>query len=296
MLTQAIDDYLMLRRATGLQLRVDEYLLRDFARAAAGESHIRTATAITWASEAPSPGQRDRRLRVLVRFARHVHAEDPCHDVPSADVFATPRRRRVPHLFTTEEIGNIMAEAGRLGPAGSLRPHTYRTLFGLLVACGLRISEALALRLDDITVDGLVIRQSKFRKSRLVPMHPSTRLALSRYVRRRRKVAGGVPEVFVSLRGRPPRYGTVVATFLTVLRALGLRGAPGESGPHLHDLRHTFAVRSLENCPRDAVKQHLHALSTYMGHAKLADTYWYLRATPRLMRGIADACRDMMEI
>lgn len=296
MLTQAINDYLALRRATGSQLRVEESLLRSFAQASAGENHVRTTTAIRWASEAPSPGQRDRRMRVLVRFALYVHAEDPNHEVPPPDVFATPRCRRVPHLFTAEEIASILAAAGRLGPTGTLRPHTYRTLFGLLAACGLRISEALALRLDDITDDGLIVRQSKFRKSRLVPLHPSTRLALSKYVRRRRKMAGAVPGLFVSLRGTPPSYGVVSATFLAILRELGLRGAPGERGPRLHDLRHTFAVRSLENCPRKAAAQHLHALSTYMGHAKLADTYWYLHATPHLLRGIADACRDTMEI
>jgi len=244
MLMQAVDSYLEVRRAAGFQLRVEEYLLRDFASTATerGEGHVRTGTAIDWAGQAPSVRQRSRRLRTIIQFARHVHAEDDRHEVPPDDVFAAPRRRRLPHIFTSSEVSQILDEAGRLGPAGSLRPHTYRTLFGLLASCGLRISEALALRIDDVTADGLLIRKTKFRKSRLVPMHDSTERAVHEYLERRLRVAGDAEHLFVSMRRRPLAYPTVVTTFLAVIRRLGIRGAPGEPGPRLHDYADLFVM------------------------------------------------------
>ena len=293
MLMRAVESYLEVRRAAGYQLAVPEYLLRDFARFAADrcEIHIRTTSAIGWAAQAPSPYQRNRRLHVLINFARHAHAEDDVHEIPPAHVFAAPRQRRRPHIFQRDEIRRILEAAGRWGPRGSLRPHTYRTLFGLLAACGLRISEALALRLPDVTADGFVIRKTKFRKNRLVPMHETTEHAVRNYLRRRCHRAGTTNAVFVSLRGRPLSYTEANRTFLAILRGVGLRGAPGTEGPRLHDMRHTFAVRALENCPHDEVASHMLALSTYLGHAHLADTYWYLQVTPQLVSGIADACQ-----
>ena len=295
MLMQAVTSYLRARRAAGFDLRVHEYLLRDFARFAAdhGEVHICSSSAIAWAAQAPSH-QRDRRLRIVIGFARHVHAEDGAHAIPPAHVFAVPRQRRRPHIFTPDEVRQILVAAGQLGPSGSLRPYTYRTLFGLLAACGLRISEVLALRIDDVTPDGLVIRKTKFKKSRLVPMHETTERALEDYLLRRCQVAGATEQVFVSLRGRPMLYAEVDRTFLGILRGLGLRGAPGVDGPRMHDMRHTLAVRALEDCPRDEVTSHMLALSTYLGHALLADTYWYLHVTPELMTGIADTCRHYL--
>lgn len=298
MLMSLIDDYLKVRRAAGFQLRVTEGLLRDFARAAvaAGDTQVRTLTAIEWAAQAPSVRQRQRRLRTVALFAEHARAEDPAQEVPSADVFSTPRLRRIPHIYSPQEIIGFITEAERLGPVGSLRPATFSTLFGLIAACGLRVSEALALHLDDLTVDGVIVRRTKFRKSRLVPVHESTRRALDGYLARRLAVVTNSRHLFISTRGRRLAYSTTIATFLAVAREVGLRGDPGTSGPRLHDLRHTFAVRALESCPRDDVARHIQALSTYLGHARLADTYWYLHATPQLMTGIADACRERMEV
>jgi integrase/recombinase XerD len=296
MLMNAVESYLEVRRAVGFQLRVSEHLLRSFARAAAekGEVQVRSATAITWAGQAPSLHQRDRRLRVVVQFARHLHAENTRHEIPPDDIFVAPHQRRRPYIFTSTEISQILAEAGQLGPADSLRPHTYQTLFGLLASCGLRISEALALHCNDVTSDGLIIRATKFRKSRLVPMHESTEQKVQDYLTRRGGCAGDVEHVFISMRRKPLSYQVVIATFLAIIRKLGLRGVPGQPGPRLHDLRHTFAVRSLEACLREEVSGHILALSTYLGHAKLADTYWYLSATPQLLSGISDASRDFL--
>jgi integrase len=171
---------------------------------------------------------------------------------------------------------------------------TYRTLFSLLAATGLRISEALGLQLDDVTDDGLVIRETKFRKSRLVPLHPTGVTALERYLNRRRKVAGSDNHVFVSLRGSVLKYPTVNPVFRALVREIGLHTGPGQRGPRMQDLRHTFAVRALESFQGDRhrVGQHILALSTYMGHAKLASTYWYLHVTPHLLVDVANAVED----
>ena len=300
MLMQAIDSYLQLRRTAGFQLRYTEALLKEFASFAAerGQTHIQADTAIAWASRATSLEQRARRLSSLILFARHIRAEDAGHQVPPEGVFAHhPRSRRLPHIFTPNEIAAIAAEAKQLPPTGSLRPHTFHTLFGLLAACGLRISEALALQIDDIRPDGLSIRDTKFRKSRLVPLHPTTATQLDLYLHRRQQLAGAETHVFVSLRGKAVRYPTVNETFLFLVRKLGLRPGPGKPGPRLHDLRHAFATRALENSPdgRSRIGRHMLALSTYLGHARITDTYWYLQTTPHLMTDIADACEAHLE-
>ena len=300
MLIQAIDSYLQLRRAAGFQLRYTEALLKEFACLAAerGEVHIKTGTAIAWAARATSLKQRARRLNSLILFARYIRAEDAEHEVPPNGVFAHhPRSRPRPHIYTPTEIAAILAEAKQLPPAGSLRPHTFYTLFGLVAACGLRISEALALQIDDIRPDGLYIRETKFRKSRLVPLHPTTSKQLALYLDRRQQLTRVEAHVFVSLRKKPLRYPTVNETFLFCVRKLGLRAGPGQPGPRLHDARHTFASRALESSPDEPsrISKHMLALSTYLGHTRITDTYWYLQSTTHLMTGIADDCQAYLE-
>jgi integrase len=292
MLTDAIRTYLALRRAAGFQLRVAGALLEHFAAfaTAAGDTHVRAATALSWAAAAPSVGQRSRRLQVVRRFARDAVLDDRRHEVPPQGAFGRRPPRRMPYIFSGEEIGRLLAAASDLSPRGSLRPRTYATLFGLIASTGLRVSEALRLRLGDVTADGLVIRETKFRKSRMVPLHPTARDALTSYLAERTRFETPDDAVFLSLRGRELAYPTVNAMFAALTRGLGLRARHGR-GPRIHDLRHTFAVRSLERCAMDraAVAQHVLALSTYLGHAHLADTYWYLQATPGLLGDIADA-------
>ena len=188
-----------------------------------------------------------------------------------------------------------MKAAAGLRPSGSIRPLMYSTLFGLIAATGMRISEALALRLEDVTDDGLVVRETKFHKSRLLPLHDTTRRALASYLSVRRRLGTLDGALFISNTSVAPAYPTVVATFLRLVRLIGLRGAPGERGPRIHDLRHSFAVRSLEACraDREAVARHIVALSTYLGHGHVTDTYWYLEATPVLMRQIAQASESL---
>ena len=299
MLSQSIDAYLELRRSLGSELSNEGYLLRAFARfvSGRGEAHVRTGSVVEWAAGAPSPQERQHRLRTLARFAAHARAEDPRHEVPPIHVFAHRHVRRLPCIYTAEEIRRLLEAASRLGPAGSLRPHTYTTLLGLLAATGLRVSEALALRLDDITDDGLVIRETKFHKNRLVPLHPTTQTALERYLQRRRRVRAATDRVFLSSRGNGLLYHAVHKRFIDLARKAGLPPRAGNRHPLLHDLRHTFAVRALETSPGDtgSVGRHMRALSTYLGHANVAGTYWYLQVTPRLVRGVADACEAFLE-
>jgi integrase len=290
MLSRLVDSYLALRRSTGFRMKVHEYLLHSFASFAAerGETHVRTRTAIEWAAKAPSEGQRANRLGMVRVFARFARAGDAGHEVPSERVFWTRRVRYRPFIFTSDQLHELLVCASALPPAGSIRPWTFTTLFSLLAVTGLRISEALNLRLHDVTEDGLVIRETKFQKSRLVPLHPTTVVGLSRYLDRRGPAKDD--HVFVSLRGGGMRYSGVVTVFLRLVRAMGIHPGPGKPGPRIHDLRHGFAVRVLESCSGDrtVVDANMLALMTYMGHSQIDSTYWYLHTTPHLLAQISD--------
>jgi integrase len=299
MLKASIDAYLAIRRAVGFQLETEDYLLHDFARWASerGETHVRTETAMEWAAAARVPWQRERRLRAVAGFARHARAEDSRHEVPPIFVFGRRHLRPTPHIYSPDELRHLLDAASRLAPTWPLRPQVFTTLFGLLASTGLRVSEALALRFGDVTSDGLMIRKTKFNKSRLVPLHPTGASALARYLDLRQHSSTVSDYVFVSPKGGRLPYATVSKWFLRLARQAGLRSGPGTPGPRIHDMRHTMAVRALEACPQgeSPVGWRMRALSTYLGHVNVADTCWYLRATPKLMRGMADACELFLE-
>jgi len=204
------------------------------------------------------------------------------------------RPRPVPYIFSTDEIQRILQAASELGKRNTFRGHTYKTFFALLACTGLRVSEAIHLCFQDITADGLVIRCSKFRKSRLVPLHETTHAGLEQYLKRRRAFTPLDDHVFVSLRRRPLLLHDAETAFHDIAEKVGLPRGADLPRPTIHSLRHTFAVRALETCPdgRDRITKHMLALSTYLGHSKVADTYWYLEATPDLMRNIADSCQS----
>jgi integrase/recombinase XerD len=297
MLMPSIDSYLAFRRALGRDMKNEAYLLRSFARFAfeRKDTHVRTQTAIEWAADAPSPGQRARRLRTVARFVQHIRAEDPRHEVPPVEVFAHHYQRPLPQIYSQGEIVRLLDEASRLGPRGSLRPHTFKTLLGLLASTGLRVSEALALRFGDITGDGLVIRKTKFHKSRLVPLHSTTETVLQRYLELRRSASDTCDFIFISHTGGRLSYSAVHDTFVRLARRVELPSGPGKRGPQIHTLRHTFAVRALERSPEgNSIGRHLLALSTYLGHANVAGTYWYLQSTPALTQRISDACEAFL--
>jgi len=294
MLREAVNRHIDLCQSLGFKYRVQACALRSFADFAEqrSEAFIRTDSVLEWAGTAPSVRQRYDRLHIVHRVACALNAEDHRHEVPPTGAFGgAPRRPRSCHIFTPDEIDRLLRAASGLAPRDSIRPITYATLLSLLACTGLRVSEALKLELDDFTEDGLTIRVTKFQKSRLVPLHQSVRDALQQYLAARRRFAPTASTIFVSRSGGVLPYPTVIATFLLLVRAAGLRGSPGQPGCRLHDLRHTFAVRSLEQCPGDrrAVARHMAALSTYLGHAHVTDTYWYLQATPKLLGDIATA-------
>jgi len=287
----AIETYLTLRRATGFAMQNAEYLLKSFADFAAerGQTHVRTQTAIDWATLGPSVAQRDARLKAVCRFARYVRVDDAWHELPPANYFGARKTRRSPHIYSAEEIDRLIEAALRLRPKGGRRSLTYATLIALLSVTGLRISEALKLTVADVTNDGLLIRETKFRKTRLVPLHDTAAAGLKRYLARRQPHSADDP-VFVDERGLALRYLTVRDTFNRLVSTAGIRPAAARR-PRLHDLRHTFAVRALQGSPagRSRCGPHMAALATYMGHVNIYATYWYLEATADLMRDVAAA-------
>ena len=291
-----IKTYLALRRATGFAMSNAEYLLKSFATFAAErrQTHVLTQTAIDWAALGPTVAQRDARLKAVCRFVRHIQVEDTKHELPPANHFGARKRRRMPHIYTADEIGRLIEAALRLRPMGGLRPHTHATLIALLSATGLRISEALKLKIADVTSDGLLIRETKFRKTRLVPLHDTAAAGLQRYLARRGPGSDDDP-VFIDKRGPALRYIAVKETFDRLVGKAGIKSRSARR-PRLHDLRHTFAVRALQGSPsgRSRCGPHMVALATYMGHVNIYATYWYLEATADLMRDVAVAGEAFM--
>lgn len=299
MLSRDLARYIDQKRSLGFKFRSQSVQLSSFVAFAEkrGDRYVRSTRVLAWAAQAPSPEHRRTRLLTVRRFALALHAENARHQVPAADALGHARvKRRPPYIYSPDEIVRLLGAAAALKPTGSIRPIMYTTLLGLIAATGMRVAEALALRLDDLTADGLVICETKFQKSRLLPLHATVRHALDRYLSARRDVTGG-NALFVSGSGPPLPYNSVRYVFLTLLDRAGLRGAHAGRNPRIHDLRHTFAVRSLEQCSHDrtAVARHIVALSTYLGHVHVTDTYWYLQATPVLMGQIAEAGEALLQ-
>lgn len=299
MMTQLLEDYVSLRRATGFQFHTEAVQLRSFVAfaEARGDRRVRTTTAVNWASQTGTPRQRHKRLRVVARFAEHLRAEDPRHELLPARLFASTVSRPSPRIFTEDEIQSIVSCAAKVGRKGDLLGKTYSTLYGIIATTGMRVSEALSLRLSDVSAEGLAIRKTKFGKSRVLPLHPTTSAALSSYIRARRQFATETDAVFVSIRRGPLSKHQAMVMFRKVASLAGITTDAFGKHPRIHDLRHTFAVRALERCPvgRDRVERHIVALTTYLGHTRIESTYWYLEATPRLMRDIAAICEAVVE-
>jgi integrase/recombinase XerD len=295
MLTAAANTYLAVRRAAGFALRNQSFQLKSFAAfsEAQGQRYICAATAIEWAGLGRSILQRARRLGTVIRFARYLHAEDSRHEVPPA-IFGTEKAPRpIPYILTMEEIRRLVNAASRSMSRALCGP-TYSTLFALLACTGLRVSEAIRLRFEDITPDGLVIRGTKFRKNRLVPLHETAQAGLERYLQQRRPYAPFDDHVFVSVQRKRLRLADVDRAFRIAATHVGLPKRPRRPTPHA--LRHAFATRALYTCPddRDAITRHMLALSTYLGHSTAAHTFWYLEAVPDLMRKIAEHVEQMV--
>lgn len=294
----ALSEYLAMRRALGYRLVRAETLLGQFLSyvEARGDRHLRTETAVAWATEPtgdqPS-GWATQRLSLVRGFATYLHTRDPLTEVPSTDLLAGRARRATPYLYTDDEIVALIAAA----PATLRTAHrvaTYQTLMGLLAITGLRVGEAIALDRDDFQKgDGLlVVRHGKFDKARELPLHPTAVTALDQYLHRPDRPPGATrtSALFVSAAGTRLFLCNVQQTFRTLIRRVGLQPRSATCRPRLHDLRHRFAVCTLLEAYRQGhdPQTRLARLATYLGHVDPKHTYWYLSAAPELLHLAGD--------
>jgi len=294
-MTKQVEEYLTLRRAMGFDLLGEGYQLHAFARFVEETGHagpLTTELLLRWvqAAKKPGPVTASRRVEVLRPFLKYSRQFDPTGPVLPLGLCGPAHRRISPHIYTEAEISELLAAAHGLKPDGP-RPLTYVTLFGILAATGMRLSEALHLEQTDVNLkqSTLTVRETKFKKSRLVPLHSSTTGALSRYVKACAAISRqpSVKAFFLTLGGRSVPSRTVHHTFDVLRRRLGWVARGGHPQPRIHDLRHTFICRALLRGQRQNQLDHVaDAIATYVGHAKVSDTYWYVTAIPELM-GIA---------
>lgn len=291
-LTDAIDDYLRVRRALGFQLAREGRLLPDFAAFVAqqGGTYLTAALALRWVMQptGASPRWWATRLGAVRGLAQYVRALDPRTEIPASARESLPplgARRREPYIYTAADVRALMRAAAELR---GLQAATYATLLGLLAATGLRVGEAIALDQSDLDLREaiLVVRSGKFGKSRALPLHPTTVTALRAYARTRDRTGPRPrgPAFFVSLHGTRLLYNNIHSVFLRLVAQAGLV-ARKPRRPRIHDLRHSFAVQTLVAWYRagEPVEARLPALSTYLGHVRPSCTYWYLTATPSLL-------------
>jgi len=294
-LRSALQDYLALRRGLGYKMNDAGRLLPRFVSflETRHEPHITAQSALQWAQQAEvQPAEWARRLGFVRGFARYCSAADPLTEVPPAQLLPHHSTRARPYLYSEEEVQRLLDAALQLPtlrPSTPLRPWTFHCLLGLLSVTGLRISEALDLKVDDVDLElaVLTIHAAKLGRSRLVPLHPTTCAVLVEYMRRRQVFLGsrGSTYLFVSTKGTRLDGGRVRRAFYQLSRQTGLR-APGVShGPRLHDFRHRFAVTVLTRWYQAGVdpQRQLPVLSTYLGHVYVQGTYWYLSGEPELM-------------
>jgi integrase len=304
-LREAAQEYLALRRGLGFKLKQNQRFLEEFLSFLEQEnaSGITSRLALQWATQPRhiQPPGWAARLCAVRGFARYWSATDPTTEIPPDGLLPYRYSRVRPHLYSDEQILQLLEAAKDMRATHSLQPWTYHSLLGLLAVSGLRISEALNLRPTDIdwSEGVLTIRVTKFGKSRLIPLHASSLKILSDYAVRRdhlftnRKTA----YFFPSRRNGRLDEGQVRRTFYTLSRQIGIRGASASHGPRLHDFRHRFAVQTLLHWHRNGedVRRRLPILSTYLGHGHVTDTYWYVTSTPELMAAVGERLEKRWE-
>ena len=291
-LHSALQRYLNMRKGFGFKYQHQTRRLTAFVSFMdkCKATTITTKLAMEWAT-LPAGRHASWALRLTdVRgFARHIASFDPKTEVPAVGLLPGLKRAK-PYVYSDEEVSALLAAALSLPPAGALRRWTYHCLFGLIAVTGMRLSEAIGLECDDVDLDagGLTIRLTKFGKSRLVPLHPTTSTALRDYAQRRdtHLPTRRTSHFFVAERGGPLLHQYVHRVFWRLSREIGLRRPGDHAGPRVHDFRHRFAIRTLLGWYREGidVEKQLPSLSTYLGHTCVRDTYWYLSACPELMQ------------
>jgi integrase/recombinase XerD len=293
-LRESAEEYLQLRRALGFKLYAAGLLLDQFVCFAEqkGASVITRALALEWATQPKTcrPAQWARRLGVVGKFARYRSASDPRTEVPTPDLLPFRYRRKTPYIYREEQIVQLLQAAKRLPSATGLRALTYCTLFGLLAVTGMRVGEVVCLNREDVDLQNGVIsiRNAKYGRSRLIPVHSSTQRALEVYAKRRDQIrpASLASQFFLSEDDTGLTVNIIEWTFRKLSHQIGLRGPCDRDGPRIHDLRHTFVVRTMQSWYRANVdvERHLLHLTTYLGHGHVNDTYWYLTGTPELLQ------------
>lgn len=309
-LSEALTEYVAMRRNLRFVFRLPASLLRTFVAFVdqAGSPFITTELARQWALQ-PTDAQPSTwagRLAIARRFAVWRRASDPRTEVPPADLVGQRYRRKPPRLYTDQDVVRLIQSAAALPSTKKLRGRTYTTLFGLLAVTGLRINEALQLDRSDVDLDTgvLLIRRTKFGKSRLVPIHLTTQEALRAYGEARDRILStlATPAFFVSERRTRITEWMTRYTFAVVSRTVGLRpptrGGRHGHGPRIQDLRHRFAAQTLITWYRAGVdvERELPKLSTYLGHVHTTDTYWYLEAVPELLQLAAERLTYAAEV
>ena len=294
----AVQQYLDERRKLGFELIAPGTELMRFARYADARDHRGPLTQeliVGWAREhvkRTSAVTAARRLEIVRPFAAYYRQFEPATEIPPLGILGRGHRRLVPHIYTDRELTQLLRATDCLAPHDGLRPMVYRTLFGLIAAAGLRLSEALNLTINDVDLvaGAVTIRQTKFRKSRCLPLHSSVVQALDFYVRSRNRCHATEPGApfFVSQAGATLAKRTVENVFLRLQTHLDWQARGDYPVPRIHDLRHTFAVRRLQRWREEAqsIDHGMFWLCTYLGHAKISDTYWYLSGVPELMDSI----------
>jgi len=293
-LQTALKKYLTVRRQLGFKLREEGNLLPKFVHFVEqeGASFVTRDLALRWAMQPTNvlPAWWAARLRMVRHFAHYLKAADPRTEVPPHGLLPYRYHRHPPYIYSDQEIRQLVGSAKNLSSPIGLRPYTYATLFGLLAATGMRLRESINLHIKDVDLKNgiLTIYQTKFGKSRLVPIHPSTQRVLQQYEYQRDRIYPNPrdPNFFISDLGTKLTGDIVRWTFVKLSRRIGLRGPFDSHGPRLHDFRHGFAVRTILNWYRAGVdvERHIPKLATYLGHTHVNDTYWYLSAVPELMQ------------
>jgi integrase len=290
-LSPQLDAYLAVRAALGFKTHATGLLLRDFLRYVEARQialPLRAQVAIDWACDPAVPRQAStqvQRLSIVRGFLAFLRASQPETELPDHRLLARPKRP-TPYLFTAAQVTQLLTEVARMKPAQSLRPHAWRLLLGLLVSTGLRVGEACRLAIGDLHLNAappyLQIVETKFRKSRLVPLHPSTVTELNAYLEKRQALgyAALSDTLLLTEWGKPFRLVTLWRTFKRLTQRLGMHPPAGARRPSLHSLRHTFAVNRLCEWYREGrpVQDLVPQLSVYLGHVRPQESYWYLTA------------------
>ena len=293
-LQAALDEYLKIRRTLGFKLRDEGTALAQFLLFLEKKDalFITRDLALQWATlpQNALPAHWARRLTMVRNFAKFRSSKDPRTEIPPQDLLPFRYRRKPPYIYDDGEISRLLKASSHLPSVIGLRASTYCTLLGLLAVTGMRVSESIALNRRDVDLARgvLTVRLTKFGKSRLIPVHLSTVEKLTEYSQLRDRLffSPRCPNFFVSEKGMRLTHWSVRWTFVKLSREIGLRGPHDSHGPRLHDLRHTFAVKTLLRWYQKGidVERHMPKLATFLGHTHVKDTYWYISAVPELLR------------